>query len=51
MNWRVFHAWTVPVPAWLLRKLAASAWWSRLVPTEPGMVDLLGTGVGAKDRR
>jgi UDP-glucose 4-epimerase len=37
----LFHARTVPVPAWLLRKLAAFAWRSRLVPTEPGMVDLL----------
>lgn len=37
----LFHARTVPVPAELLRKLAAFAWRSRLVPTEPGMVDLL----------
>lgn len=37
----LFHARTVPVPAVLLRKLAAFAWRSRLVPTEPGMVDLL----------
>jgi UDP-glucose 4-epimerase len=32
---------TVPVPAWMLRQLAALAWHARLVPTEPGMVDLL----------
>lgn len=31
----------VLLPAWLLRKLAAVAWHARLVPTEPGMVDLL----------
>lgn len=37
----LFHARSVPVPAWVLRKLAAFAWRSRLVPTEPGMVDLL----------
>lgn len=37
----LFHARTVPMPAWLLRKLAAFAWRTRLVPTEPGMVDLL----------
>ncbi|MGH3837907.1 MAG: hypothetical protein ACRDSF_19725 [Pseudonocardiaceae bacterium] len=37
----LFPARTVPVPAWLLRKLAAFAWRARLVPTEPGMVDLL----------
>ncbi|MGH3874411.1 MAG: NAD-dependent epimerase/dehydratase family protein [Pseudonocardiaceae bacterium] len=37
----LFGARTVPVPAGLLRKLAAFAWWARLVPTEPGMVDLL----------
>ncbi|HKR50394.1 MAG TPA: NAD-dependent epimerase/dehydratase family protein [Pseudonocardiaceae bacterium] len=37
----LFRARTVPVPAGLLRKLAAFAWRSRLVPTEPGMVDLL----------
>lgn len=37
----LFHARAVPVPAWLLRKLAAFAWRARLVPTEPGMVDLL----------
>jgi hypothetical protein len=29
------------VPAGVLRTLAAFAWHSRLVPTEPGMVDLL----------
>lgn len=34
----LFHARTVPVPAGLLR---AFAWHTRLVPTEPGMVDLL----------
>jgi nucleoside-diphosphate-sugar epimerase len=32
---------TVPLPAWTLRQLAALAWHARLVPTEPGMVDLL----------
>ncbi|MGH3699103.1 MAG: NAD-dependent epimerase/dehydratase family protein [Pseudonocardiaceae bacterium] len=32
---------TVPLPAWILRQLAALAWRARLVPTEPGMVDLL----------
>jgi len=32
---------TVPLPAWILRQLAALAWHARLVPTEPGMVDLL----------
>lgn len=37
----LFHARTVPVPAGLLRALAAFAWRARLVPTEPGMVDLL----------
>jgi nucleoside-diphosphate-sugar epimerase len=37
----LFRARMVPVPAWLLRRLAALAWHARLVPTEPGMVDLL----------
>lgn len=37
----LFHARTVPVPAELVRALAAFAWRARLVPTEPGMVDLL----------
>jgi UDP-glucose 4-epimerase len=37
----LFDARTVPVPAGLLRGLAAFAWHARLVPTEPGMVDLL----------
>jgi nucleoside-diphosphate-sugar epimerase len=37
----LFNARTVPVPAGVLRALAAFAWHSRLVPTEPGMVDLL----------
>lgn len=37
----LFHARTVPVPAGLLRTLAAFAWRARLVPTEPGMLDLL----------
>jgi UDP-glucose 4-epimerase len=37
----LFDARTVPMPAWLLRQLAAVAWHARLVPTEPGMVDLL----------
>lgn len=37
----LFGARTVPLPAWLLRRLAALAWHARLVPTEPGMVDLL----------
>jgi nucleoside-diphosphate-sugar epimerase len=37
----LFHARTVPVPAGVLRTLAAFAWHARLVPTEPGMVDLL----------
>jgi len=37
----LFHARTVPVPAELLRALAAFAWHARLIPTEPGMVDLL----------
>lgn len=32
---------TVPMPAGALRRLAAFAWHARLVPTEPGMVDLL----------
>jgi UDP-glucose 4-epimerase len=31
----------VPLPARVLRALAALAWHARLVPTEPGMVDLL----------
>lgn len=37
----LFDARTVRLPAWVLRKLAALAWHARLVPTEPGMVDLL----------
>lgn len=37
----LFHARTVPVPGGVLRTLATFAWWCRLVPTEPGMVDLL----------
>lgn len=37
----LFEARTVPVSAGLLRRLAALAWRFRLVPTEPGMVDLL----------
>lgn len=37
----VLDARTVPLPAWMLRQLAALAWHARLVPTEPGMVDLL----------
>lgn len=37
----LLHARAVPVPAGVLRTLAACAWRSRLVPTEPGMVDLL----------
>ncbi|PZS25291.1 MAG: NAD-dependent epimerase [Pseudonocardiales bacterium] len=37
----LFDARTVPLPAWMLRQLAALAWHARLVPTEPGMVDLL----------
>jgi nucleoside-diphosphate-sugar epimerase len=37
----LFGARTVPLPAWMLRQLAALAWHARLVPTEPGMVDLL----------
>ncbi len=32
---------TVPAPPWALRWFAAAAWQARLVPTEPGMVDLL----------
>ena len=31
----------MPLPAWILRPLAALARHARLVPTEPGMVDLL----------
>jgi nucleoside-diphosphate-sugar epimerase len=37
----LFGARTVPIPARVLRRLAALAWHTRLVPTEPGMVDLL----------
>jgi UDP-glucose 4-epimerase len=37
----LFGTRTVPLPAWMLRQLAALAWHARLVPTEPGMVDLL----------
>jgi UDP-glucose 4-epimerase len=37
----LFHARTVGVPPGLLRRFAALAWHARLVPTEPGMVDLL----------
>jgi nucleoside-diphosphate-sugar epimerase len=37
----LFHAHTVGVSRGLLRCLAALAWHARLVPTEPGMVDLL----------
>ena len=37
----LFQARMVPFPAWMLRRLAALAWHARLVPTEPGMVDLL----------
>lgn len=37
----LFHARTVGVPPGLLRRLATLAWRARLVPTEPGMVDLL----------
>ncbi len=38
---KLLHARTVPMPAGVLRALAALAWHARLVPTEPGMVDLL----------
>lgn len=37
----LFNARLVPFPPWLLRQLAAIAWHARLIPTEPGMVDLL----------
>jgi nucleoside-diphosphate-sugar epimerase len=38
---RLLDARPVPLPAGVLRALAALAWHARLVPTEPGMVDLL----------
>jgi UDP-glucose 4-epimerase len=38
---KLLDARMVPLPAGVLRALAALAWHARLVPTEPGMVDLL----------